>query len=109
MLLGTAEKLAIKEYSASIGKSKDIMEHYIKILAEEGITHIDIWSAPPQASNDTKELDNAEDASRSPPSSRNTLKDKSTNVEDKDGTKYKVKLVKRYFKRIVKFTTKFNR
>ena len=35
---GTAEKLAIKEYSKSIGKSKDIMEHYINVLADEGIT-----------------------------------------------------------------------
>ena len=28
---GTAEKLAVKEYSKSIGKSKDIMEHYIQV------------------------------------------------------------------------------
>ena len=41
--LGTAEKLAIREYSASIGKSKDIMEHYISLLAEQGITHVPIW------------------------------------------------------------------
>jgi hypothetical protein len=29
---GTAEKLAIKEYSSSIGRSKDIMEYHIKEL-----------------------------------------------------------------------------
>ena len=39
---GTAEKLAIKEYSKSIGKSKDIMEHYINVLADEGITRCTI-------------------------------------------------------------------
>jgi len=32
---GTAEKLAIKEYSKSIGKSKDIMEFHINFLAEQ--------------------------------------------------------------------------
>ena len=38
---GTAEKLAIKEYSNSIGRSKDIMEHHIKELVrshEKAIT-----------------------------------------------------------------------
>merc|ERR1712226_1419186 len=40
---GTAEKLAVKEYSKSIGKSKDIMEHYIKVLADRGITQVNIW------------------------------------------------------------------
>ncbi|QQP35206.1 SEC14-like protein 1 [Caligus rogercresseyi] len=42
---GTAEKLAIKEYSKSIGKSKDIMEHHIGVLAVEGITSVPIWEA----------------------------------------------------------------
>ena len=96
--LGTAEKLAIKEYSASIGKSKDIMEHYIKILAEQGITHIEIFLLPSDATNESSEgRPNVEDASRSPQTSKNPLKDKSTNVEDKEGGKYKVKLVKNYF------------
>ena len=40
---GTAEKLAIKEYSKSIEKSKDIMEHFIKLLADQGVTHVPIW------------------------------------------------------------------
>ena len=44
---GTAEKLAIKEYSKSIGKSKDIMEHYIQVLADEGIHSMPIWVPPP--------------------------------------------------------------
>lgn len=43
---GTAEKIAIKEYSKSIEKSKDIMEHFINLLAEQGVTHIDIWREP---------------------------------------------------------------
>ena len=46
---GTAEKLAIKEYSKSIGKSKDIMEHYIGVLAGEGITSVPIWKPDPNA------------------------------------------------------------
>jgi len=40
---GTAEKIAIKEYSKSIEKSKDIMEHFINVLAEQGVTSVDIW------------------------------------------------------------------
>ena len=40
---GTAEKLAIKEYSKSIGRSKDIMEYYINLLAEQGTTEVPIW------------------------------------------------------------------
>ena len=34
---GTAEKLAVKEYSKSIGKSKDIMEHYIQVSFQDTI------------------------------------------------------------------------
>jgi len=59
---GTAEKIAIKEYSKSIEKSKDIMEHFISILAEQGISKVDIWVEPPgnnsvaeTASDDTTE------------------------------------------------------
>ena len=44
---GTAEKIAIKEYSKSIEKSKDIMEYFINLLAEQGITKVDIWQEPP--------------------------------------------------------------
>ena len=40
---GTAEKLAIKEYSKSIGRSKDIMEYHINVLAEQGIIELPIW------------------------------------------------------------------
>jgi len=65
---GTAEKLAVKEYSNSIGKSKDIMEHYIQILAEEGITHVPLWegssrepagSGSEEASQDKTEVEQA--------------------------------------------------
>lgn len=57
---GTAEKVAINEYSKNIAKSKDIMEAHIKVLAEEGITHVPIWTPPP----DTKppqEVESTED------------------------------------------------
>ncbi len=40
---GTAEKVAINEYSKNIAKSKDIMETHITVLADEGITEVDIW------------------------------------------------------------------
>ena len=40
---GSAEKVAINEYSKNIAKSKDIMEHYINLLSEQGITHVPIW------------------------------------------------------------------
>ena len=46
---GTAEKLAVKEYSKSLGKSKDIMEHYIQVLAEQGIHDVEIWKAPEES------------------------------------------------------------
>ena len=40
---GSAEKVAINEYSKNIAKSKDIMEHYINLLAEQGVTSVPIW------------------------------------------------------------------
>ena len=43
---GTAEKIAIREYSKSIEKSKDIMEHFITKLAEMGITEVPPWVEP---------------------------------------------------------------
>jgi hypothetical protein len=51
---GTAEKLAVKEYSKSIGKSKDIMEHYIQILAVKGVAEVPIWLPPPQTEESKK-------------------------------------------------------
>ena len=63
------------------------MEHYIKILAEQGITHVDIWYVPSEASNYPKAEENIEEASQSPESSRNLLKDIKTDVEDKEGGK----------------------
>ena len=81
---GTAEKLAIKEYSASIGKSKDIMEHYINVLSDQGVTKVDIWQAPTDASNDESEdRENVEDNSPQP-------KDRSTNLEENKDGKHKV-------------------
>jgi len=48
---GTAEKIAIKEYSKSIEKSKDIMEHFIQLLADKGITNLEVWEEPPPGTN----------------------------------------------------------
>jgi hypothetical protein len=44
---GSAEKVAINEYSKNIAKSKDIMEHYLNVLADEyKITSVHIWTPP---------------------------------------------------------------
>lgn len=92
---GTAEKLAIKEYSASIGKSKDIMEHYIKVLADRGITQVNIWQPSSDGPNDSSEKTDNDDISRSPQTSRIPITDNSTNIEDKE-VKHKVKIIARY-------------
>ena len=47
----TAEKIAIKEYSKSIEKSKEVMEHFIQLLADQGITQVPIWEEPAGATN----------------------------------------------------------
>lgn len=52
---GTAEKIAIKEYSKSIEKSKDIMEHFINLLAEQGITVVEQWKKPAEQASPSKE------------------------------------------------------
>lgn len=49
---GTAEKLAIKEYSKSIEASKDIMEKFIDLLKEQGVSEVVIWS-PEEGSEGT--------------------------------------------------------
>ena len=49
---GTAEKLAIKEYSKSIEASKDIMEKFIDLLKEQGVSEVIIWS-PEEGSEGT--------------------------------------------------------
>ena len=47
----TAEKIAIKEYSKSIEKSKEVMEHFIQVLADQGITQVPIWEEPAGTAN----------------------------------------------------------
>ena len=54
---GTAEKLAIKEYSKSIEKSKDIMEYFIELLAKQGTTHVPIWSPKEGSVEDPEDLE----------------------------------------------------
>ncbi|OQR70149.1 SEC14 protein 1 [Tropilaelaps mercedesae] len=52
----TVEKIAIKQYSADIAKGKEIIEHYINELKNEGITHIDVWVEQyPNATKETAE------------------------------------------------------
>jgi len=47
----TAEKIAIKEYSKSIEKSKEVMEYFIQLLADKGITQVPIWEEPAGTTN----------------------------------------------------------
>ncbi|XP_022657945.1 SEC14-like protein 1 [Varroa jacobsoni] len=42
----TVEKIAMKQYSADIAKGREIIEHYIKELKNEGITHVERWVDP---------------------------------------------------------------
>ncbi|XP_029946219.1 SEC14-like protein 1 [Salarias fasciatus] len=42
----TAEKIAMKQYAASIKKGKEIIEYYLKELQEEGVTYIPRWTPP---------------------------------------------------------------
>uniref|UniRef100_A0A3B1IUD5 SEC14-like protein 1 n=1 Tax=Astyanax mexicanus TaxID=7994 RepID=A0A3B1IUD5_ASTMX len=42
----TAEKIAMRQYAASIKKGKEIVEYYLRELEEEGITFIPCWIPP---------------------------------------------------------------
>ncbi|KAA0705263.1 SEC14-like protein 1 [Triplophysa tibetana] len=42
----TAEKIAMKQYAASIKKGKEIIEFFLNQLEEEGITHVPRWVPP---------------------------------------------------------------
>ncbi|RVE69307.1 hypothetical protein OJAV_G00076550 [Oryzias javanicus] len=49
----TAEKIAMKQYAASIKKGKEIIEHHLRELQEEGITHIPRWTASTECTRPT--------------------------------------------------------
>lgn len=38
------EKLAMKQYSANIAKGKEIVEYFVNILKEEGVTQVPLWT-----------------------------------------------------------------
>ncbi|CAG0891657.1 unnamed protein product [Cyprideis torosa] len=42
----SVEKLAMKKYSENISKGKEVIEHYISVLKEEGIHHVPPWVDP---------------------------------------------------------------
>ncbi|XP_066516420.1 SEC14-like protein 5 [Hoplias malabaricus] len=42
----TAEKIAMKQYTANIKRGKEIIEHYISELISEGVTEIPRWTPP---------------------------------------------------------------
>ena len=62
-LIEAAEKLAITEYSACVGNRQVIMQHFIKTLEEQGITHVDIWCVPFDAANNSEVQENIESSS----------------------------------------------
>ncbi|XP_041938994.1 SEC14-like protein 1 isoform X1 [Alosa sapidissima] len=51
----TAEKIAMKQYASSISKGKELIEYYLKELADEGITHVPRWT-PPLATSSPPQL-----------------------------------------------------
>lgn len=61
----TAEKIAIKEYSKSIEKSKEVMEHFVQLLADQGITHVPIWTEP-EGCNQVNETEQPEESLEKP-------------------------------------------
>ena len=64
------------------------MEYYIKILAEENITHIPIWHPPSDTTSDSVERPDIDNGS--PQLARLQVKEGGTNVEDNEGGRYKV-------------------
>ncbi|XP_017048396.1 protein real-time [Drosophila ficusphila] len=43
------EKMGMKQYTQTTLKGKEIIEFFINQLREEGITHVDRWTSPPDA------------------------------------------------------------
>ncbi|CAG2101926.1 unnamed protein product [Medioppia subpectinata] len=54
---GVVEKLAVKHYSQNIKKGKEIIEHYINVLKEEGITYIPPFCSTKTSKDSLDELD----------------------------------------------------
>ncbi|KAG7199884.1 hypothetical protein KM043_014330 [Ampulex compressa] len=53
------EKLAMKQYAQNIAKGKEIIEYFIKQLKDEGVTYVEPWRDPEEASSkmEGKELE----------------------------------------------------
>uniref|UniRef100_A0A146KPL5 SEC14-like protein 1 n=1 Tax=Lygus hesperus TaxID=30085 RepID=A0A146KPL5_LYGHE len=51
----TIEKLAMKQYSANIAKGKEILEHFIQQLKEEGVTVVPRWVPSPEQLEEERE------------------------------------------------------
>lgn len=60
----TIEKLAMKQYITNISKGKEILEHYVEVLREEGVTHVPMWKPPEneEVSDELSQLDLKADA-----------------------------------------------
>ena len=51
----TIEKMAMKQYSLSVAKGKEVIDHFIKELRSEGITYVAPWQAPEGGDDETDE------------------------------------------------------
>lgn len=51
----TIEKLAMKQYSQNIATGKEVIEHFIKELKNEGITYIPPWKPLKSEDDDNDE------------------------------------------------------
>ncbi|KAI8794138.1 SEC14-like protein 1 isoform X1 [Biomphalaria glabrata] len=58
----TVEKIAMKQYTSSVKKGKEVIEYYINELISEGVTYIPPWSAPAGVENAEKEEDPSQDS-----------------------------------------------
>lgn len=51
----TIEKLAMKQYSQNIATGKEVIEHFIKELKNESITHITPWKPPEKSEEEVSD------------------------------------------------------
>lgn len=51
----TIEKLAMKQYSQNVASGKEVIEHFIKALKNEGIIYIPLWKPSEVDESDNKE------------------------------------------------------
>lgn len=58
------EKLAVKHYAQSIEKGKEIIEYYVQVLRDEGVTAVDAWPDDGASGCTSTTNENPEDGDR---------------------------------------------